>query len=198
MTRCGGTVLCYNLLLSLYRYNCRDAVWCYNLPPSLSLYRYNCRDAVWWWLQCVQDYVKKVPGGATILQDKVTRMYQFDDDDPLDPGTVVRTLDSSTNQILSSLWEPCYFISDIIQTILINIIFNYSLGYWNQTQTQEEVVQEAGFCKMVKAKNPTRINKILNKKKKNYMSYVPDCTLWEKLTLMLYFLSYWHLPLYGQ
>ncbi|XP_076027570.1 glycogen debranching enzyme-like [Genypterus blacodes] len=37
--------------------------------------RYNSRDAVWWWLQCIQEYCRLVPGGLSILKCPVSRMY---------------------------------------------------------------------------------------------------------------------------
>lgn len=50
--------------------------------------RYNARDAAWFFLQAIQDYINIVPGGDSILKEKVTRRFPLDDtyipvDDPL-------------------------------------------------------------------------------------------------------------------
>lgn len=49
--------------------------------------RYNARDATWLFLQSIQDYVSIVPGGESILKEKVPRRFPLDDtyvtvDDP--------------------------------------------------------------------------------------------------------------------
>ena len=50
--------------------------------------RYNSRDSIWFFLQNIQDYSKIVPGGVSILKEKVSRRFlPFDDtffefDDP--------------------------------------------------------------------------------------------------------------------
>ncbi|CCD26910.1 bifunctional 4-alpha-glucanotransferase/amylo-alpha-1,6-glucosidase NDAI_0J00180 [Naumovozyma dairenensis CBS 421] len=41
--------------------------------------RYNARDAAWFFVQSVQDYVSIVPGGESILKEKVTRRFPKDD-----------------------------------------------------------------------------------------------------------------------
>ncbi|GME90413.1 unnamed protein product [Ambrosiozyma monospora] len=58
-----------------------------NLLGSGKEPRYNARDAVWFFLQCIQDYVHLVPGGESILDEKVKRRFPLDDtyikfDDP--------------------------------------------------------------------------------------------------------------------
>lgn len=42
--------------------------------------RYNARDAVWFFVQAIQDYVTIVPGGVSLLQEKVTRRFPLDDE----------------------------------------------------------------------------------------------------------------------
>lgn len=41
--------------------------------------RYNARDAAWFFLQSVQEYVKRVPNGADILDMEVSRRFPLDD-----------------------------------------------------------------------------------------------------------------------
>jgi glycogen debranching enzyme len=59
-----------------------------NLHSSGKLPRYNSRDSPWFYLQATQDYVKIVPNGLDILQEKVPRRFlPYDDtwfefDDP--------------------------------------------------------------------------------------------------------------------
>ncbi|EGV62299.1 bifunctional 4-alpha-glucanotransferase/amylo-alpha-1,6-glucosidase [Yamadazyma tenuis] len=50
--------------------------------------RYNARDAAWFFLQAIQDYIKEVPNGIEILDEKVSRRFPLDDtyvtyDDPV-------------------------------------------------------------------------------------------------------------------
>lgn len=51
-----------------------------NLLNSTSNPRYNCRDGPWFFAQNVQDYVKKVPGGEAILQEKIKRRFPLNDE----------------------------------------------------------------------------------------------------------------------
>ena len=44
------------------------------------------------WCVLPQEYVRLVPGGAGILQDKVSRLFPTDDSPPLDAGEVVSML----------------------------------------------------------------------------------------------------------
>ena len=59
-----------------------------NLLNSGKSPRYNSRDSVWFFLQCIQDYCKIVPGGYDILKHKVERRFLpnsdewFEFDDP--------------------------------------------------------------------------------------------------------------------
>jgi len=59
-----------------------------NLLGSGNNPRYNARDSVWFFLQCIQDYVKLVPDGLSLLNEKVKRRFlPYDDtwfasDDP--------------------------------------------------------------------------------------------------------------------
>lgn len=46
-----------------------------NLLGSCKLPRYNSRDSVWFFLQNLQDYVTLVPGGASILGERVKRRF---------------------------------------------------------------------------------------------------------------------------
>lgn len=41
--------------------------------------RYNARDAAWFFSQAVQEYVKHVPNGESILDEKVSRRFPLDD-----------------------------------------------------------------------------------------------------------------------
>lgn len=51
-----------------------------NLLSSGKLPRYNARDAVWFFLQSVQDYVRIVPDGGHLLEEKVKRRFLPYDD----------------------------------------------------------------------------------------------------------------------
>lgn len=67
--------------------------------------RYNARDAAWFFLQAIQDYIKIVPNGASILKEKVTRRFPLDDryipvDDPL-AFSYSSTLEEIIYEILS-------------------------------------------------------------------------------------------------
>lgn len=59
-----------------------------NLLSSGNNPRYNSRDSVWFFLQCIQDYTRLVPGGLSLLDEKVKRRFlPYDDtwfpvDDP--------------------------------------------------------------------------------------------------------------------
>ncbi|KAK9455693.1 hypothetical protein V1511DRAFT_308976 [Dipodascopsis uninucleata] len=41
--------------------------------------RYNSRDSVWFFMQVIQEYVKLVPGGESILDEEVARRFPLDD-----------------------------------------------------------------------------------------------------------------------
>lgn len=41
--------------------------------------RYNARDAAWFFLQAIQDYIRHVPNGIEILDEKVSRRFPLDD-----------------------------------------------------------------------------------------------------------------------
>jgi glycogen debranching enzyme len=49
-----------------------------NLLNSTTNPRYNCRDGPWFFAQNIQDYVRKVPGGEAILQEKIKRRFPLD------------------------------------------------------------------------------------------------------------------------
>ena len=51
-----------------------------NLLGSGNTPRYNSRDSVWFFLQCIQDYTKLVPGGVGILKERVKRRFLPYDD----------------------------------------------------------------------------------------------------------------------
>jgi len=51
-----------------------------NLLDSTRTPRYNCRDGPWFFAQNVQDYVNMVPGGESILAEKVPRRFPLDDE----------------------------------------------------------------------------------------------------------------------
>ncbi|CAO1618688.1 unnamed protein product [Sympodiomycopsis kandeliae] len=51
-----------------------------NLLNSTTNPRYNCRDGPWFFAQNVQDYVKMVPGGESILKEKVKRRFPLKDE----------------------------------------------------------------------------------------------------------------------
>lgn len=42
--------------------------------------RYNARDATWFFMQAIQDYINIVPGGESILQEKVKRRFLPNDE----------------------------------------------------------------------------------------------------------------------
>ncbi|KAL5628138.1 hypothetical protein BROUX41_002886 [Berkeleyomyces rouxiae] len=51
-----------------------------NLLASGGAPRYNARDSIWFFLQCIQDYIKIVPNGTDILDEKVKRRFLPYDD----------------------------------------------------------------------------------------------------------------------
>ncbi|KAI1436687.1 glycoside hydrolase family 133 protein, partial [Xylaria sp. CBS 124048] len=59
-----------------------------NLLGSGKRPRYNSRDSIWFFMQCIQDYTRDVPGGISLLTEKVKRRFlPYDDtwfeyDDP--------------------------------------------------------------------------------------------------------------------
>ncbi|CCG80823.1 Glycogen debranching enzyme [Taphrina deformans PYCC 5710] len=50
-----------------------------NLLDSIRTPRYNSRDSIWFYMQSIQDYVTLVPGGESILTEKVKRRFPLDD-----------------------------------------------------------------------------------------------------------------------
>ncbi|XP_070066606.1 glycogen debranching enzyme isoform X2 [Drosophila virilis] len=62
--------------------------------------RFNCRDAVWWWMHSIAQYVNEAPKGAAILNDKVSRIFPYDDSEPHPPGAFDQLLQDVMQEAL--------------------------------------------------------------------------------------------------
>ncbi|TLS24834.1 hypothetical protein PpBr36_09099 [Pyricularia pennisetigena] len=99
--------------------------------------RYNARDSIWFFLQCIQDYVRLVPNGLSLLDEKVKRRFLPYDD------TYFDTEDSRAYSTQST-------VRDVIQEALQRHASGMSFREANAGPSLDMQMSDKGFDLEVK------------------------------------------------
>ncbi|XP_065155607.1 glycogen debranching enzyme isoform X2 [Atheta coriaria] len=99
--------------------------------------RFNCRDAVWWWLYSIKSYVEEVPGGESIFQDPVSRIFPKDDSEAHSPGTCDQPLHRVMHEALEVHFQGMTFrernAGSKIDEHMVDQGFNNQIGIHPET-----------------------------------------------------------------